>query len=218
MVFFHYIDFRLKINILTIMDMSKKMQNSSFPLHDEKPEAHLAKNALPTSTITVNKKNNDNTHSSYGSVFKDKIEQLERDADMQSEQVELNDFGEFVSQLIDLLKHTIIIPELQSEIDWHEDIEHQLKRNKGITGNGLLDDKVDQIAVRKGLTKEQWRRLLYVRLIAGDSLEMTKVSRSHLKKVHDMASRLLEDEERTTVFALVDTIEKHIPRSHFIAR
>jgi hypothetical protein len=152
----------------------------------------------------------------YESWFKDNIERLEREADVQSKQNELTDCVEFVSQLVDLLKHTVILPELQSENDWHDDIEHQLKRNKGSTGDIHLDDKLERIAISKGLTKEQWRALLYVNLTAGDTLEMITMTRNHLKKVHDMASRLLEREEQLAVFALINAIEKYMPESHFI--
>jgi hypothetical protein len=152
----------------------------------------------------------------YESFFKDNLEKLEREADIQSRQIELNDCIEFVSQFVDLLKHTVIIPELQFEDDWHDDIGHQIKRNKGTTGNRLLDDKVERIAISKGLTKEQWKALLYLNLTAGDSLEMITVTRNHLKKVHDMASRLLEHEEQLAVFALIDAIKKYMPESHFI--
>jgi hypothetical protein len=192
--------------------MSKKMQNVSHPLHDKKYDAHVTTKSLPSSKRSTN---NEITISNNGWDFKGMAEKSEREANMQSKQSELNDCVEFVSQLVDLLKHTVIIPELQSEDDWHDDIGHQLKRNKGTIGNSL-DGKVEQIAVRKGLTTEQWRQLLYVNLTAGDYLEMTNVSRSHLKKVHDMASRLLEGEERTTTFALIDAIERYMPSSHFI--
>jgi hypothetical protein len=165
------------------------------------------------------KETNENTSvgiNIYENLFRDNLETLEREADLQSKQNELNDCIEFVSQLVDLLKHTVIIPELQSENDWHDDIEHQIKRNKGNTGNTNLDDKIERIAISKGLTKEQWKALLYVNLTAGDSLEMITMTRNHLKKVHDMASRLLEREEQLPVFALIDAIKKHMPKGHFV--
>ena len=152
----------------------------------------------------------------YESWFRDNFERLEREADLQSKENEYNDCVEFVSQLVDLLKHTVILPELQSEEDWHDDIEHQVKRNKGSTGNSLLDDKLEKIVISKGLTREQWRALLYVNLTAGDTLDMITVTRDHLKKVHDMASRLLDQEEQLAVYALVNAIEKYMPESHFI--
>ncbi|CAF4234583.1 unnamed protein product, partial [Adineta steineri] len=53
---------------------------------------------------------------------------------------------------------------------------------------------------------------------AGDSLDMINVSKSHLKKVHDMASRLLEPEEKAAAFALIDAIERYMPEDHYIDR
>ncbi|CAF1470822.1 unnamed protein product [Rotaria magnacalcarata] len=142
------------------------------------------------------------------------MKELEREADKQSVEVELSDCAEFVSQIVDLFKHAIIMPELESEDDWHDDVRHQLKQKKGTTGNSLLDDKIERIASEKGLTKEQWKSLRYVNFTAGDTFEMTTVSRSHLKKVHDMASRLLVEEEQAPVFALVDAIERYMPKNH----
>ena len=177
--------------------MSKKVNNSSHELKETNKNKNVGINSCEF-------------------FCKENLERLEREADIQSKQNELNDCVEFVSQLVDLLKHTVILPELQFEDDWHDDIEHQIKRNKGTTGNTLLDDKLERIAISKGLTKEQWKALLYVNFTAGDSLEMITVTRNHLKKVRDMASRLLEHEEQLSVFALIDAIERYMPESHFI--
>ncbi|UJR24647.1 hypothetical protein I4U23_006021 [Adineta vaga] len=150
--------------------------------------------------------------------FDKSIEEIERQADIQSKEDELSSCVEFVSQLVDLLKHTIIIPELQNKHDWHNDHGHEINRNKGITGNSFLDDRVQQIAIEKGLTKEQWKRLLYLNFTAGDTLEMINVSKSHLKKVHDMALRLFENEEQETILALIDVINKHMPENYYVDR
>jgi hypothetical protein len=192
--------------------MSKNARHSS----NDKQKSDAPRNSLPKIEIKGTNENNCDMINTYESFFKDNLEKLEREADIQSRQIELNDCIEFVSQFVDLLKHTVIIPELQFEDDWHDDIGHQIKRNKGTTGNRLLDDKVERIAISKGLTKEQWKALLYLNLTAGDSLEMITVTRNHLKKVHDMASRLLEHEEQLAVFALIDAIKKYMPESHFI--
>ena len=144
------------------------------------------------------------------------IELLEREADLQSKQIELNECIKFLSQLVDLFKHTIIIPELETADDWHDGLIHQIKRNRGTTGNTLVDNKVEQIVLAKGLTTEQWQRLLALNFTAGDSLDMMNTSRSHLKKVHYMVSRLLENEEQKAAFALINAIEQFMPENHFI--
>ncbi|CAF3435994.1 unnamed protein product, partial [Rotaria sp. Silwood2] len=167
------------------------MRNVSHASANNEHRAHGSKDSLPTTKVTVNKENHSTTinHNVYD--FMGEIQELEREADRQSIEVEFNDYAEFVSQLVDLFKHTVIIPELQSEDNWHDNVGHHLKQDKGITGNSLVDDKIEQIVIKKGLTKEQWKRLLYINFTAGDTLEMTKISRSHLKKVHEMTSRLL---------------------------
>jgi len=191
------------------------MQNLSNGLCDDKDEAGAIKGSFPSSGITVNNHKDDTSMYMYAFGFKEEIEKLEREAGMQSKQVELSDCVDFVSELFKLLVHTVIIPELQRDDDWHDDFGHQLKCNKGITGDSRLIDRVQTIAIEKGLTKEQWKQLLYINFMAGDSSEMTNVSRSHLKKVHGMVSRLLDRDEQTTVFALIDAIEKHMPESHY---
>ncbi|CAF3544018.1 unnamed protein product [Rotaria sp. Silwood1] len=178
----------------------------------------MSKDSLPTTKVTINKENHSAAIRKHQYDFIGEIEELEREADKQSVEVELSDYIEFVSQLVDLFKHTVIIPELQSKHNWHDHVGDHLKRNKGITGNSLLDDKIEQIVIEKGLTKEQWKRLLYINFTAGDTLEMIKVSKSHLKKVHDMTTRLLVGEEQTPVLALIHAIEKHMPKSHFTER
>jgi hypothetical protein len=187
------------------------MQNLSNGLCYDKDEAGAIKDSFPISGITVNNHKNDTSMYMYAFGFKEEIEKLEREAVMKSKQVELNDCVDFVSELFNLLVHTVIIPELQRD----DDFGHQLKCNKGITGDSRLNDRVQTIAIEKGLTKEQWKQLLYVNFMAGDNSEMINVSRSHLKKVHDMVSRLLDSEEQKTVFSLIDAIEKHMPESHY---
>ncbi|CAF0737942.1 unnamed protein product [Adineta steineri] len=194
------------------------MQHSSKKSSGDKKHVKKTKDSLPSNKITVGSEYNESIIYSFKNDYGKQLEELEREADMQSKEIELNNLVEYVSQLVDLLKHTVLIPELQIKYDWHEDHEHQLKRNKGSTGNSLLDDRVQQIAIEKGLTREQWKHLLYLNFTAGDSLDMINVSKSHLKKVHDMASRLLEPEEKAAAFALVDAIERYMPEDHYIDR
>lgn len=195
--------------------MSKKIQNTLDTSFNDKSNVLQSKDSLSTTKIPVHDEKKPNTNNTYNCDFKKYIEELEREADINVKEIELNEYVEFVSQLVDLLKHTVIIPELKSEDDWHDDIGHQIKRNKGTTGDTLLDDKIEKIAIKKGLSKEQWKRLLYVNFTADDSLEMINITKSHLKKVYDMTSRLVDGDEQTAVFALIDAIERHIPKNHF---
>jgi hypothetical protein len=73
---------------------------------------------------------------------------------------------------------------------------------------------VENVAVRLSLTKDQWHQLLYLHFTSGDSSESTKVDRAHLKNVRDMASRLLEVDEQTIVFALINATDKRLCKSH----
>jgi hypothetical protein len=208
----------LKIEKPVLLDMSKMVQNLSHPTHDAKDKSHSMQGSPATTKIKTNNENIAKPTNVNQYNFICDLEALEREAVVQSKQVELNDCIEFVSHLVDLFKQTVILPELQSENDWHDDVGHRLKRNKGSTGNSHLDDKVEKIAIKMGLTKEQWNILLYVNITAGDTLDMNKVTRNHLKKVHDMTSRLLEGDEQITVFALIDAIEKHMPKNHYNER
>jgi len=151
----------------------------------------------------------------YDNSLDDHLEQFEHEADIQAQQMELNECFEFVVQLVNLFKNTVIMSELQCENDWHENLRHQLKNNKGTTGNSFLDHKAEEIALSKGLTKEQWNRLLYLTLTTGDTTEITKVSKKHLQKVHDMVSRLFESDLQTITFALINAIEKYMPKKYF---
>ncbi|CAF3338009.1 unnamed protein product [Rotaria socialis] len=200
--------------------MSRQLRNSFQASYHKIRSNDVLKQ--PTVKISVKNENiatkNNNNNNSRQSAFIEEMKELEREADKQSVEVELSDCVEFVSQLVDLFKHAIIMPELEPEDDWHDDVRRQLKRKKGTTGNSLLDDKIERIASEKGLTKEQWKSLCYINFTAGDTLEMTTVSRSHLKKVHDMASRLLVGEEQAPVFALVDAIERYMPKNHLTQR
>ena len=146
------------------------------------------------------------------------FEALEREADLQAKQVELNECVEFIAQLVDMLKHNVILPKLQLESDWHDEAQAEFTRNKGTTGNRCLDDRVEKTAMSMGLSKEQWSQLLYINLTAGDVLELKKVTRSHMKKVHDMVSRLLDGEEKTTAFALIKAIEKFMPSKYYLQK
>lgn len=196
--------------------MSKKTHHSSHTLHKSDHPHASPKHTLTNVKHADNSGSNTTVMQSPPLNFIEDMKRLEGEADQQSAEVELNELIEFISQLVDLFKHAIIMSELQSEDDWHENVRHQLKRNKGVTGNILLDDKIEKIAIKKGLTKEQWIRLLYINFTAGDTLEMNTVSRSHLKTVYNMALRLLVGEEQASVLALIEAIQNHMPTSHFI--
>ena len=146
------------------------------------------------------------------------LQELEREADIQYRELELSECLEYVAHLVDLFNNSVILPQLQSDHAWHDHTRDEFRRNKGVMGNHLLDSQVEKTAIKCGLTDEQWKHLLYLNLTEGDRNDMTTVSRSHLRKVHDMAGRLLESHERDTVFALIDAIEKYIPARYLINR
>ena len=167
------------------------------------------------------KKKFDNTHRNspvlgIECAYAKDLQELEREADIQYREIELSECLESVAHLVDLFNHSVVLPQLQSDHDWHDHIQEEFKRNKGVMGNHLLDSQVEKTAIKFGLTEEQWKHLLYLNLIEGDRIDMTTVSRSHLRKVHDMAGRLLESQERAAVFALIDAIEKYMPEKYFI--
>jgi hypothetical protein len=205
----------IKLNIFTLIDMSKMIQNVSRTTQDGANKSHAAKQSSPTTKTNINSDTFMTGITGYEYDLGDKLEQLERTADMQSQQLELGECLEFVAQLVDLFKHTVITYELQNENDWHNDAQHHLKQHKGATDNRHLDDKVEEIVINKGLTKEQWSCLLYIALSNGDAVEISKVTKKHLQKVHDMASRLLENDEKNAVFALINAIEKHMSKKYF---
>lgn len=149
-------------------------------------------------------------------AYEKDLQELEREADIQYRQLELSECLEYVAHLVDLFNHRVILPQLQLDHDWQDHIQEEFKRNKGVMGNHLLDTQVEKAAIKFGLTREQWKHLLYLNLIEGDRMDMTTVSRSHLRKVHDMAARLLEGHEQATVFTLINAIEKHMPSQYFI--
>lgn len=163
----------------------------------------------------INKETIIQAFTGYENTVGDQLERLEREIDIQAQQMDLNECNEFVVQLVDLFKHTVIITELERQNDWHEKLRHQLKPNKGISGNTFLDHKVEKIAISKGLTKEQWDRLLYLTLTTDDCTEITKTSKKHLQKVRDMATRLLEGDQQSIIFALINAIEKYMPKKYF---
>ncbi|CAM4869802.1 unnamed protein product [Rotaria socialis] len=162
---------------------------------------------------------NENTINTITGYAYDFGNRLERETDLQAQQIELNECIEFVTQLVDLFKRTVITVELQSQNDWHNDTrQHQEQHNSVTGGNRLLDDKVEKIVIRKGLTKEQWSCLLYMLLSTDDMVELAKISKKHLKKVRDKALRLLEDDEKSGVFALINAIKKHVSKIYFTGK
>jgi len=148
----------------------------------------------------------------------DRLELLERDAEIHARQIELGECLEYVAQLVDLFKHTVITMELKNQNHWHHNTQDNLQKHKGITGNRLLDDKVEKIVLSRGLNKEQWNCLLYISYNNGDTMEITKSTKQHLHKVRDMASRLLEDTEQSAVFALIKAMETYMAKNHFIQK
>ena len=195
--------------------MSKRVHNMSHTAHNNTDKTPAARQSSQPTKIKLNNETIINSFTGYEANLGDQLEQLEREAEMQAQQIELSECLEFVAQLVSLFKHTVIASELRNQNDWHNDIGHQLQQHKGVTGNRLLDKKVEEIVVNKGLTKEQWTCLLYMAINTGDIIELTKVTHRHLKKVHDKASRLLEDDEKKAVVALIDAIEKYMSKNYF---
>jgi hypothetical protein len=194
------------------------MQHSSSKLPDGSNKTNTVKDRLSSADKTNDHGTQSSSIGTFELYWESHLKEYERQADSQSKQEELSHCVEIVSQMVDLFKHNVIMPALQAEDNWHDDHRHQLKRNKGITGNSFLDHRAQKVAIEKGLTEEQWKGLLYLNVTAGDTVEMVNVSKDHLRKVHDMALRLLEGQEQEAVFALIDAIMKYIPKSHLTDR
>jgi hypothetical protein len=205
----------IKLNSLLLFGMAEKSNYLSQTAHYCTDKSHEQKRSVQTPMTNISDETIIHAFIGYEHHFGDHLEQLDHEADLQVQEIEFSECLEFVVQLVDLFKHNVIMSELQCKDDWNENLQHQLKKNKGITGNNFLDHKVEKIALTKGLTKDQWDRLLYLTLTTSDSTEITKVSKKHLQKVHDMASRLLENEQQTVIFALINAIEKYMPEKYF---
>ena len=127
--------------------------------------------------------------------------QFEQNADMQIQEMEVKECFGYIVQLVNMFKHTVIMSELQNEI--------------GINGDEFFNYQFEKIVLRKGLTIDQWNRLLHITLATCDGIEITKISKKHLEKVHAMVSRLLDDDQQIIIFALINAIEKYMPRKYF---
>jgi hypothetical protein len=199
--------------------MSKLIQNRSLTAkHDGTERPHTPKQSLQPPNRSIDNETLINSITGYENDLRDRLEKLEHDAERQARQIEYGECLEFIAQLVELFKHTVVASELKNQNDCHNDTRNHLEQHKSISGNRLLDDKVENIVISKGLTKEQWSCLLYVALSTGDTVEITKVSKKHLHKVHEMASRLLEDVEKNAVIALINAIEKHMATKYFIEK
>jgi hypothetical protein len=151
-------------------------------------------------------------------LFGTDCDRLEREADLHIKEAELNECLELVAQLVDLFRHKVILPAAQLECRWYDEQHQGLKCKRGNTGDHLFDVQVESMAVCYGLTKEQWQQLLYLHITAGDYLEISHVTRNHLKKVHQFAIRLLESEEQAAVFALIRAVETHLPSEYCLSK
>ena len=156
-----------------------------------------------------------NTLTGFECDLGDKLAQIDREVEMQVQELELSECLLLVAQLVELFKHTVITTALQNQNEWFNDTGDHLRKQNGATGNTLLDRKVEQIVMDKGITRQQWNCLLYISLSNGDTSEITKVSKKQLQKVHEKAARLLEVDERDAVFALIDAIESYMSKEHF---
>ncbi|CAF3746798.1 unnamed protein product [Rotaria magnacalcarata] len=181
-------------------------QDLSYSTYDSKKKTHMTKQSRETTYKSSDNENITNAITGYEYDLGDRLERLERlerEAGMQAQQIELNEYIEFVAQLVDLYKRTAITVELQSQNDWHNDTRQHQEQHKSATG---------------GLTKEQWNCLLYMLLSTDDMVELSKISKNYLKKVRDKALRLLEDNEKSAVFALINAIEKCVSKIYFTGK
>ncbi|CAF1038100.1 unnamed protein product [Rotaria sordida] len=193
-------------------------QNLSSSTHNGANKSSKTKQSLQNNHKSTDHETIINSITGYENDLGDRLELLEREAGVQAQQIELNECLECVAQLVDLLKRTVITSELQNQNDLHNDTRHHLQQHKGITGNRLIDDKVEKIVINKGLTKEQWNCLLYMALSTDETIELTKVSKKHLQKVRDKALRLLDADEQSAVFALITATEKYVLKNHSIEK
>jgi hypothetical protein len=196
----------LTFPLFLLFPMAETTNKQSHTKHHHKNEPH---------TFNTDDETMINAILSYEHNFGDQLKQLEHDAGIHSQEMELNECLLYIVQLVELFKHTVITSDLENKHDWDEHHRHQLKSNKGFTGDHFLDHQMETIALTKGLSKEQWNRLLYLTLTTTDTVEITNVSKKHLQKVHDMSARLLESDQQKGIFALINAIEKHMPEKYF---
>ncbi|CAF2075104.1 unnamed protein product [Rotaria magnacalcarata] len=128
-------------------------QDLSYSTYDSKKKTHMTKQSRETTYKSSDNENITNAITGYEYDLGDRLERLERlerEAGMQAQQIELNEYIEFVAQLVDLYKRTAITVELQSQNDWHNDTRQHQEQHKSATGgNRLLDDKVEKIVIKK---------------------------------------------------------------------
>ena len=206
---------RYKNKDFPLINMSNIMQNPSPTSSDGTGKSQTPKQSLKSKTTSLDKDTVINSITGYENDLIERLEILEREAEMQSQQIELGECLEFVVQLVDLFKRAVIATELQNENGCHNDTSKCLPRHKSTIGNTHIDDKIEKVIISKGLTKEQWRGLHFMALSNGESTEINKVSIQHLHKVRDMVSRLLGDDEQNAASALINVIEVHMPKQYF---
>ncbi|UJR34163.1 hypothetical protein I4U23_021571 [Adineta vaga] len=195
--------------------MSHKVHKLPHIRRDDVEKSHSSRSTCRPSSAKTTHETIINTITGYENDLGDKLAQIDREAEIQVQQIELTECLLLIAQLVELFKHTIITSELQNQDDWHKDTSHHLRKQNGATGNTLIDDKIEEIVLNKGLTKQQWTCLLYISFSNSDTIEITKTNKKHLQKIHDKALRLLEIDERDAVFALIHAIETYMSKDHF---
>lgn len=183
---------------------SNRMEKSSTP-----------KQSLQSKNGSLDKETIINGITGYECDLTERLEMLEREAEVQARENELNECLEYIAQLVDLFKRSIIATELENEHDCHDESQRHSQKHRGSTGNSHLDEKMEKIILDKGLTKEQWSGLLYIAFNVQDTTELSKVNKKHLQKVHDMSQRVLDDNEQNAVTALLNAIETHMDKKYF---
>ena len=204
-----YVFLDIRLSTFSIFDMSKNVQNVSYPRQGSSDASTMKKQSLSTAYKSFDYETISNTITGFENDLRDKLEELDREADVQAKKIELNQYLGYVAQLVDLFKHSVITPELQRQNDSHKDTQCRQQQPRRLYNNRSIDDETEQIIITKGLTKEQWNCLRYMTLNMNDILKLTKVSKKHLRKVYEKGLCFLEDDERDAVIALINAIEKH---------
>lgn len=186
--------------------MSSRVHKVPHIRCDSVSRSHSSRESLQSPSVAADSDSFINTLTGFEYDLGEKLAQIDREAEIQAQQLELSECLALVAQLVELFKRVVITPQLRTQYGWQHDA--------GVTDNKLLDGKVEKIVAEKGLTKEQWNCLIYISYSNGDTTEITRVHKRHLRRLREKAQRLLEDGERNAVFALLKATETHMSQEH----
>ncbi|CAF0911356.1 unnamed protein product [Adineta steineri] len=148
---------------------------------------------------------NENIHTTLEDLKKKSAERIKRS--QQAKCVELT------AALVDFFGCQVISPNLSRRCgNWYHNVRNQLHLDNINVHRSELVQQVEEIAISKGLSKEQWQSLIYLSLSMGESECMNTATSEQLKEVRDMSS-VLEEDDHKTVCALVDAIDKHVKKN-----